>query len=767
VGSDNSIISLNEESSQIMNVERLTPPELFGVNNTSVAINAFYISDLHLPEHLMNKGIALDDKVKVIEYIDEIVSMLINSSNKSTIASCGLTPDNEKDLLLYDYELFEALNYKLSKKELSEWAGNLYSGKNNKPVEPSIKHCLLIAGDISSDIDLFKLFFERLFSRIRRKTKHCAVFLVLGNHEYSNFYSLEEAYYKYNKFLSNYNVILLNNSLVEFGNCIVVGGTGFAKHNESYNANTLIGPGCMRNNRELEAIESDKFNQCYEDALIRARKKKKPLIVLTHYPVKDWINGRTDGNCYYFSGHNHQNEIVKEDDCHIFADNQIGYRANRIHLKRALLGTSYNPFYNYDDGYYKITMDQYIDYKKYEGEYIGIEIIEKQIQKEAQFYLIKKNGFYGFFFIDKFCTKICSGGAVKKISDIIEIEYFYETFNEMVNTYLRILKPYRKLQEKIASEIKQLNLPEYCSGRIHGAIVDFDFYHHVMINPIDGTISVYYSPAFGLVQKIDSLNDLIGSIETNGCLRQNKGKIALAKKADNLPVNSVIRKSFGEVREKDKELQRIQIGDSVYAYSRIINQLQRLFTSGVLREWNDDLLDEPNLVEIREKYRPKQKYLSPYQMVQKHWKNLMLYDSNVADVSLVKCALMRNRRSPFPFLDARKKYGRYIPQNRISDEEIREYINHIHESVLEECFDDFYYLLGFEIIKYYPLRLISKQNLEEMFSGLNLNNKRIIETVSHIPFPDWTDDFKMVVTKSIILKNKPAYCSKELWKMIR
>ena len=56
-------------------------------------------------------------------------------------------------------------------------------------------------------------------------------------------------------------------------------------------------------------------------------------------------------------------------------------------LKRYPIGTIYNPFIDYEDGYYEITPQQYADFYLYNGETVGIGLIEKAIQSN-RFYMI-------------------------------------------------------------------------------------------------------------------------------------------------------------------------------------------------------------------------------------------------------------------------------------------------------------------------------------------------------------------------------------------
>ena len=75
----------------------------------------------------------------------------------------------------------------------------------------------------------------------------------------------------------------------------------------------------------------------------------------------------------------------------------------------------------------------------------------------------------------------------------------------MVKAYIKMFKPYRYAQERISKAIKSFG----GDGRIHGYIIDVSFYSHVMINPNDGKITYYYSPAFGLASEYNTIVELL------------------------------------------------------------------------------------------------------------------------------------------------------------------------------------------------------------------------------------------------------------------
>lgn len=882
------VISDNGEVISALNEakELSVPQEVFGKGECGVPIEALYISDLHIPQHLKEQGISISDKQRVRRYIDSIIKRLISSTSINILLRRGTTPDNEKDLL-YGYYYLIKKKYPDKSKDEMEVILNELEREGDIPVTPNLMHAVFFIGDISSEISLLDIFFERFnmhfnyaaykswkaekgYVKYKREKKeddeiekiykrklniidseiasyesridkiekltqkknlykyyekkdnydikrliearkdipsytayliirlkhllkkreslvslkedffeeyrqsieesfrcemrsHCPFYFVMGNHEYSSYKTVDEACREYRKVLKKYDVVLLQNEIVEFDNCVIVGGSGFAKYNSLYNADTLIGSQDMIKNRVLEAKETDKFYATYQQALKRAKATNKPLIVLSHYPVKDWLSETPDEIGYYFHGHNHQNSITVNTKCHIYADNQIGYKSEEIIFRIIKLGTCYNPFINYEDGYYEISTKEYFDFYNYNGEYVKTGLIEKYISKGDVLYLIKRNGFFGFFLIGK-NAKICYGGRAKKIGQITDIRYYYMVFCAMIYQYLRAMLPYRKFQEKISEEIKRLNIPAYNTGTIHGCIVDIDYNHHVMINPLDGTITFYYSPIFGIIQKFATFSELIDSVKDKYVGRLDITSNALL----GYQSTDVLVNASSQIDEyiQDNELYTINIKDSVYSYSRKIQQLQRLFTSNILQDWNNDLVSDYYQIEDVESKLLNKKPLSAYNLVQKHWKNLANISTGDITVAMVKQALNPDRKCYFPYLDVERSLGRNYVSNKMSEVDIRAYIRHIPENILIETFEDFYNLLGMEILKYFPLSLISEDNYRLIANDYGVNNRTIIGIAMELPAEERTAAFYRAIAQMISLKNKPVYCSKELWNCI-
>lgn len=757
--------SLSEKTqgllSEMQGVNEITIPQsAFGKGSDIEPIRVLYISDIHIEAHMLSLGLNVGDTKELNKYITKLVNDIFDERTVNMMIRTGVSPDNMADLLCGYYYLFIDETRDMSKKDRDELEWKLHKRETNMPVSPRLQTCLIIDGDLADSIQTVEIFFSCMLKRIKsitdREDDCCPIYYVLGNHEYSNYNNVEDANGIYKEQLQKYGVTVLNKELVEFGNCMIYGATGFAKNNPNYNAQNLVGPKEMFMNRDYEVSESDKTYLEYVKALDKANERRKPLIVIAHYPLKDWMSGQIDEHCYYFTGHDHVNSIAVINKSYIYADNQIGYDNNDIKLKRALIGTSYNPFIDYDDGIHEITPKQYSDFYKYTGEYVGIGLIKYQLTKNAKLYLIKQNGFFGFFVVNEKNTKICAGGRVKVISEITDIRYFYECFCTMVYQYVSALLPLRKYQEKLSDMIKGLNIPYPDSGRIHGCIVDVDFYHHIMINPYDGKNTFYYSPYFGMVQEFKTFGALLESMEAKDYLLKCDEKYLEAK---DRAVKSGIIKTIGN--EKCK-LESIDIKNSLYSVSMRVNQLQRLFTSNILREWDDSIIKSIVGEDTVTKMMPENKPLSDYNLVQKSWMNLLNIPAEKITPNLVRCALDSKKKCFFPYT-AISRYGYIDFHSKMSNEELQKYIGHIPKEILKMFVEEFSDCLGITFLEVFPLDMLSEDEYDYVFGNFSASTRDVIEMAGRIPEEKWSDEFGKRIAKLVTVKNKPNYCSKDIW----
>lgn len=443
----------------------------------------------------------------------------------------------------------------------------------------------LIGGDLSSEVSYYKLFLDLLAST---KHNYSTPVFILGNHELWEHIgqTVDEIADEYRQMINQGRGIFLHNELLFFNSrwddsanvisydelmeldnatifervrdayIVILGGIGFAGHNEKYNANL----GLYRNvlSREDEIAESEKFNALYEKILPVLRLKN--AIVFTHNPITDWSGAdEYENGIVYVSGHSHRNYFFDNGKRRIYADNQIGYKGKNIRIKSFLIDYGYDEFIDYEDGVYEITKEQYNSF--YRGKNISMTF-DRAVTK---LYMLKQNGYYCFMHESKSSLTLLNGGAMKKLR-YKDVYYYYERMPLMVAGISNPLKKYSELQNKVADVIKSIG----GSGTIHGCIVDIDFCNHVYVNPIDLKITAYC--ARNIIDKV--VYPSIQALLKDNCYEMYKKISALEKDKNWLLIkkNEVV------------ELPEIYLSTDIYTISREIKKMQKL-NSNILTAW--------------------------------------------------------------------------------------------------------------------------------------------------------------------------------------
>ncbi len=451
-------------------------------------------------------------------------------------------------------------------------------------------------------------------SYYKRARSHPYVYTILGNHELWDFESYDECETAYSKLFKELNVNFLKNSILPIGlfrrpilskydpekneniysllkreddpkeydqqlfylgNLIIVGGLGFAAMNTSFNADQGIYGKAV--SREEEIMRCKEWKACFRKATEIARKNHCSLVVLSHNPITDWMSPSEEySNCFFFNGHTHRNIAYSgENNTVVFSDNQVGYKGTKFKFKKATLYSPRNPFASDQDGFREISCEEYKEYYCYVHAALpGTGIIERQITRsKAKLFVLKQDGYVGFFLTSPRGVYICNGGQIRRIGPNEPLDRYMANFMNMIKQYLAVLSPLRRFQEKLSSYVKSFG----GDGIIHGTIVDIDFFNHIMVNTSDGTLTYYYSPMFGVVETYPDIGALLHArcpqLET---AYQKAGTTKL------IPVSKKLSK-------KSSSLEYVDIKNSPYAISRRINALQRLFDKHILRDWNPDL----------------------------------------------------------------------------------------------------------------------------------------------------------------------------------
>lgn len=578
----------------------------------------YYISDIHLEHRILHAFPNGCSDKQALEFIDDIVSSLLTDDialfdHDSLILFGGDTAASfymaasfyssfvrtwdkkNKAYFLSRKNIVLALmkDLKPIKKQLSTWEKEhpwvRYAKRDlleysDKRVSKKIKQLIIKQRELEKALNNAAGFSPDHYLKKWSAPKK-RIYVVLGNHELWGFNSVKECTDAYQRLFSNLGIEFLNNCTRQISvspGAQIIGGLGYAGYNESFNARDFIYRDTI--NREQEIICTQKWEDYYHKAVEAARRSNSLLFVLTHNPPYDWNKQKAlDENCVYFYGHSHRNTLsyYEGTNTYVFADNQIGYENETVAFKKDSVFLRSNPFANYSDGVHEITPEDYLLFQRYKCIRIqGAKPIEKHVQNGSKFYLIKEKEYYGFFIVCDQKEKasqngayICFGGSIRKIGSCTDICYFANKFSLVINTILADFYPYRKAQEEISAAVKTFG----GSGRIHGYIIDIDFFNHIMLNPTDGKLSFYYSEYYGSMILYDTLPDL---------LRHQCPPLLESYLKQN---SEGIDKYYKRLEKSGSENNRVyvDIKNSPYHDSAVFNQIQRLFEAKVLRVWAD------------------------------------------------------------------------------------------------------------------------------------------------------------------------------------
>ena len=464
---------------------------------------------------------------------------------------------------------------------------------------------VIIDGDITHSPHLFESFTGMRFRFLRK------AFIILGNHELWEFpgSTVNEIVAEYIELSS---VPILNNEIIIFedsvadknqalqyvcyhtrrlsydavmnlstdelskqmhsARMILLAGIGFSGCNNSFNANNGIYRDTL--SREQEIIESEKFATLYDRFIAATRAvKDRVLVVATHMPIDDWKKNPTyEDGVVYISGHTHRNFFHDDGIQRVYADNQNGYFGRHPSFKCIYCDDIFDPFISYEDGIYEITKFDYILFYR-------ARRMSMQLSREySTIYLLKKNNNYCFLArLKSGKLSILNGGRGNSLS-VKDVDYYYNLMDEMVDTVTSPLNQYTSIQKQISDAVKSFG----GLGRIHGCIVDIDFYNHIYVNPFDLTIKGYY--ALDMVKKwvYTSIPAMLEKHSPN--LYRNYQQL-LETQSENaliplVPKNRLESQPGEEYFETD-----------IYKASREISRMQKIYNN-ILCYWNDSLIDQ-------------------------------------------------------------------------------------------------------------------------------------------------------------------------------
>lgn len=564
--------------------------------------NAFINSEVLIKNNLYDpsfyKKIMLDNKEYLnIPYQNEPDGdNIINTYRNNALEYSN---NNQKIYYISDLHLYHKLSKKFPEHATQMEIIHFISKIIDKMiVDADIYDCILIGGDTSSCFDLTKIFFELL----RKKWKG-EIITILGNHEIWNLKNeisslgLDDIIQKYRNFFGKLDdVILLQNELLFFhedgikildeekiinskkdylqelsnkSRLIILGGLGFSGLNEKYNANCGLYRNTIKTLNE-DIKQTNRFNSIYQH--IKSSLDKTKIIVLTHTPKENWNNEAYVKKWIYVNGHTHQNSFTINDEKTIYSDNQIGYYKDSIGLKFFEISNIYNYFQYYENGKYEISREEYFTFNR------GLKINMDFNKSEGTLFMLKKNNIYCFLYqsLNKRLS-LLNGGKILKLKNQ-NINYYYENMDILALAINNIMKNYNNTLKEISKSIKSIG----GDGRIHGCIIDIDWYNHIYLNPYDGKISYYYATSMSDKHSYNSLKSLLANHNKN-----------LLEKYENQKDNpSSLKKSLTAAMTENKSISEFVSETFMYPTSNKILTLQYLTELNVIRFWNDEVIDK-------------------------------------------------------------------------------------------------------------------------------------------------------------------------------
>lgn len=133
-----------------------------------------------------------------------------------------------------------------------------------------------------------------------------------------------------------------------------------------------------------------------------------------------------------------------------------------------------------ENGIHQVSREQWDIFRRS----FGIWPSRFELQMDS-FFVLSRDSYYMFFTGKEGKKYLFDGGL--RIRATHELEYYYENLLKFISVCKKILDPRQKMIDYVSSIIKKLGF----DGRIHGCIIDVDFYSHVFVNPIDFSITPY------------------------------------------------------------------------------------------------------------------------------------------------------------------------------------------------------------------------------------------------------------------------------------
>lgn len=277
-------------------------------------------------------------------------------------------------------------------------------------------------------------------------------------------------------------------------------------------------------------------------------------------------------------------------------DNEREEKKKKVNRKRRDISNQENikfltdPFFRLADGIHNVSRE---DYKRFYGNKLT------SFKHSGQVVLIKRDGYYMFFLQTKDKLYRLEGGTIYNISH--PLEYYYDNLTVYAKRIEKIFSKYFETIDKIAKEVRGIG----GDGKIHGAIIDIDYFNHIYFEPATGSLKYYYAEDNQSRIVYNSLNNLLEDPNTAAKLGDKETHRKILKKFSRrkrgiLKNNSQIELLLPSqplnnlIAEHEKYVAPIKedgYNEEMYYKSRIMSKVQYLYEQKVIRFWRDGVVE--------------------------------------------------------------------------------------------------------------------------------------------------------------------------------
>ena len=268
--------------------------------------------------------------------------------------------------------------------------------------------------------------------------------------------------------------------------------------------------------------------------------------------------------------------------------------------------TNFNPDL-LDDGIHKISKDDYWTYCR--GKFEGFK--QPQYPNTKQVHMLKRNGYLMFISENNNGSlHIMNGGSLKKLDN--PISYYYDHLIEYVSTVKDIFGKFFEYLQQLSQELfivgsmagktgvydPAFGTTSYL-GKIHGSIIDIDYYNHIYVNFYDGTVRLYSAEnmsmrlvypdidSFLTAQRPDLLEAYTKYIDANPnsllrLMNDNPKKYIAHDKDSDVSLSHLIK-----LNEDDTSDPIFDSSTDMYSISGVLKKIQRIFTDNHVVYWVD------------------------------------------------------------------------------------------------------------------------------------------------------------------------------------